>query len=73
MARHSFGWFGWLSAAGFVILGLLYVLDVFLVNVWPFSAFWTLIVALVAGAGALALYYGNDPTDDTVTERDSTV
>ncbi|MFC7203214.1 hypothetical protein ACFQJC_06785 [Haloferax namakaokahaiae] len=63
MSKHSFGWFGWLSAAGFVILGLLFVIDLFAVNVWAFSAFWTLIVALLAGIGALALYYGNDPTD----------
>ena len=63
MAEHSFGWFGWVSAAGFVILGLLYLIDIFATDVWEFSAFWTLIVALLAGIGALALYFGNDPTD----------
>jgi hypothetical protein len=64
MAQHSFGWFGKFSAAGFVILGALYLLDLFVAGVWPFSLWWTLIVALVAGAGALSLYFGNDPTDD---------
>jgi len=63
MARNSFGWFGWFSAAGFVILGALYVLDVLFADVWPYSAWWTLIVALVAGVGAAALYFGHDPTD----------
>ena len=71
MTDHSFGWLGWLSAAGFVILGGLYVLDVFAGNLWPFSAMWTLIIALIAGFGAIALYFGNDPTDRR--RRDSTV
>jgi hypothetical protein len=62
MAQHDFGWFGWFSAAGFVILGLLYLLDVMFVGLWEFSAFWTLVVAILAGIGALALYYGDDPT-----------
>lgn len=64
MAEHSFGWFGWFSAAGFVILGALYLIDLWLFDVWPFSAWWTLVVAVIAGIGAAALYYGNDPTDD---------
>jgi hypothetical protein len=72
MVRRSFGWFGWFSAVGFVILGTLYVLDVYLADVWAFSARWTLITALLAGIGAIALYYGNDQTDDTVAERDTT-
>lgn len=62
MARNGFGWFGWFSAAGFVILGALYLIDVFVAEVWPYSALWTLIVALLAGVGAVALYFGNDPT-----------
>ena len=65
MAQHNFGWFGWFSLAGFVILGVLYLLDVYLAEVWPFSAWWTLVVALVAGIGAAALYFGNDPTAST--------
>jgi hypothetical protein len=67
MVRHTYGWFGALSAAGFLILSLLYVADLFLADVWAFSATWTLIVALVAGAGAAALYFGNDPTNDATT------
>jgi hypothetical protein len=62
MARNDFGWFGWFSAAGFVILGALYLLDLAFEDVWAFSALGTLVVALVAGVGALALYFGNDPT-----------
>jgi hypothetical protein len=37
-------------------------------EVWAFSAFWTLVVALVAGIGALALYFGHDPTDKRARE-----
>lgn len=59
---HDFGWFGWFSVAGFVVLGLLYLLDLFATQWWAFSAFWTGIVALIAGIGALALYFGDDPT-----------
>jgi hypothetical protein len=29
-------------------------------------------VALVAGAGAAALYFGNDPTNDATTTGDTT-
>ncbi|NHN41157.1 hypothetical protein G9C85_05840 [Halorubellus sp. JP-L1] len=73
MARHDFGWFGWFSAAGFFILGTLYLLDLAFVEVWPYSATWTLVVALLAGIGALALYYGNDPTgDEEEHTRDTT-
>lgn len=71
MATNSFGWFGKFSAAGFVILGALYVIDLLLFDVWAFSATWTLIVAVVAGIGAAALYYGNDPTDDSGGGRNS--
>ena len=62
MSEHSFGWFGWFSAAGFVILGALYLIDLVATDLWELSAFWTLVVALLAGIGALALYFGNDPT-----------
>jgi hypothetical protein len=59
---NEMGWLGWFSLAGFVILGLLYILDIFATGLWAFSATWTLIVAIVAGIGAALLYYGNDPT-----------
>lgn len=59
---NGFGWFGWLSAAGFVILGLLYVLDATGTAEWPLSPELTGALAILAGIGALLLYYGNDPT-----------
>jgi hypothetical protein len=62
--HNRMGWFGWFSAAGFVILGLLHLIDLFTVGLWEISAFWTLVVALIAGVGALALYFGRDPTAD---------
>ena len=64
MARDNFGWFGWFSVVGFVILSALYLLDLAFADVWPFSAWLTLLVALLAGVGAIALYAGNDPTAD---------
>jgi len=71
MARNAMGWFGWFSVAGAVILGALYVLDLANTAAWPVSRSLTLTLALLAGIGALALYFGNDPTAsrdrDTVT------
>jgi hypothetical protein len=68
MSTDTFGWFGKFSAAGFFILGALYLVDILFAEVWAFSAFWTLVVALVAGIGALALYFGHDPTDKRARE-----
>ena len=62
MARNDFGWFGWFSAAGFVIMSALYLVDMFATELWQLSPTWTLTIALLAGIGALALYFGNDPT-----------
>ena len=62
MAEHTMGWFGWFSAAGFVILAALYIIDMLATDLWPYSPLWTGIIALIAGIGAIALYYGNDPT-----------
>lgn len=70
MERNGFGWFGWFSLAGFVILGALWLIDATGAEVWPFSQLWTLIIALVAGIGAVALYYGNDPTARERVERE---
>ncbi len=62
MADHSFGPLGWVSAAGFVILSLLYVVDAWGIAQWPMSLAVTGAVALLAAAGAILLWYGNDPT-----------
>lgn len=62
MTRNDFGWFGWFSAAGFLIMGALYLLDMVEPALWQVSRSLTLGVALLAGLGALALYFGNDPT-----------
>jgi len=59
------GWLGWFSLAGFVILGLLWIIDVSAIGSWPVSALWTGIIALVAGVGALLFWYGTDPTGRT--------
>jgi len=69
MAPNSLGWFGWASAAGFAILTALFVLDLFADPLWAFSAFWTLVVAIVAGIGAVALYAGTDPPTETYEDR----
>lgn len=63
MAPKGFGWFGWFSVAGVVILGPLLLVDLLVAEVWPYSQFWTLLVVTLAGIGAVALYYGNDPSD----------
>lgn len=68
MATNDFGWFGWFSAVGFAILAALYLVDMVAPDMWPFSAYATLTVALIAGIGAIALYFGNDPTADTRRE-----
>ncbi|WP_445085581.1 hypothetical protein [Halobellus sp. GM3] len=62
------GWFGRFSAAGFVVLAGLWAIDIFATGLWPYSSVWTGIVALIAGIGAVALYYGNDPTAEEYTE-----
>jgi len=62
MARNAMGWFGWFSVAGFVILGALYVLNLAGTATWPVSRSLTLVLAALAGIGALALYFGHDPT-----------
>ncbi|ESP89111.1 hypothetical protein [Candidatus Halobonum tyrrellensis] len=60
--RNGMGAAGWFSAAGFVIMGLLYLLDVTEISTSVLSPIWTLVIALVAGIGAVLLYYGDDPT-----------
>lgn len=73
MARNGFGWFGWFSLAGFVILGALWLVDATGANLWPYSQTWTLVVALLAGIGAVALYYGEDPTAREAPESERTI
>lgn len=59
---NHIGSFGWFSVAGFLIMGLLYLLDVMGIADSILSPGLTLLVAIVAGIGALLLYFGNDPT-----------
>lgn len=60
--RNGIGPAGWFSAAGFVIMGLLYILDMLDIATSILSPTLTLIVAVVAGIGAVLFYVGNDPT-----------
>lgn len=60
--RDGLGAAGWFSVAGFVIMGLLYLLDVADIANSILSPTWTLIIAVVAGIGALLFWVGNDPT-----------
>ena len=60
--RNEMGAAGWFSAAGFVIMGLLYVLDATEIATSFLPPIWTLVIALVAGIGAVLFYYGDDPT-----------
>ncbi len=74
MAWNDFGWFGWFSLAGFIILGALWLIDATTAEVWPYSQTWTLAIAILAGIGAVALYFGNDPTArEERVERERTV
>ena len=61
-AGNDIGSLGWFSIAGFLIMGLLYLLDVMEVADSILPPGTTLLVAIVAGVGALLLYFGNDPT-----------
>ncbi|QLG64325.1 hypothetical protein [Halorarum salinum] len=58
----GFGTLGWFSLLGFLIMGLLYVLDVAEIADSILPPMATLLVAVVAGIGALLFYVGNDPT-----------
>ncbi|WP_336000090.1 hypothetical protein [Halorientalis halophila] len=62
MANNELGPLGWFSAAGFVILSLLYVVDMQGIAQWPVSLPVTGALALLAAAGAILFWYGNDPT-----------
>jgi hypothetical protein len=63
MTERDFGWLGWFSLAGVLSLGPLLLVDVYVADVWPYSQFWTFLTLVFAGIGALALYYGPDPSD----------
>lgn len=60
----GFGWLGWLSVFGFLLLGLLALLDATATVSWPLSTELTAGVAIVAGVGAALLWFGDDPTAD---------
>lgn len=69
MARHDFGAFGWFSLAGVLSLGPLLLVDVYVADVWPYSQYWTFLVLVASAVGAVALYYGNDPSDGLTPSR----
>lgn len=68
MVEHTYGPFGKFSAAGFVILSLLYIVDVLEIAAWPVSPGLTGAIALLAGLGAALLWFGNDPTGPETPE-----
>lgn len=62
MGGNGMGIAGWFSLAGFIILGILYILDISAIADSILSPTWTLSIAVVAGIGAALFYFGNDPT-----------
>lgn len=56
---------GWFSVLGFVILGLLAVGESSAVVERPLSVSLTAGLAALAGIGAVALWFGSDPTAET--------
>ncbi|WP_226011967.1 hypothetical protein [Halomicrobium salinisoli] len=62
MNDNGFGPFGQFSLAGFLIMGLLALIDAAEIAPWPLSPELTAIIALLAGIGAAALWFGHDPT-----------
>lgn len=63
--ENQIGWFGWFSLLGFLILGLLAIGEWMAVLAWPLSVGLTAALAILAGIGTIALWYGNDPTART--------
>lgn len=62
MAEKGMGQFGWFSFGGAVIMGILYVFDKSGRANSIASRTMTLFTGMLAGIGAVLLYYGRDPT-----------
>jgi len=62
MADNNIGPFGWFSAIGFLVLSLLYIVEMQGIAAWPVSQTVTGALALLAGIGTVLLWVGNDPT-----------
>jgi hypothetical protein len=60
--NRGLGALGWISVAGFVIMGALYVLSVTTDASALISPAADLAIASLAGIGAVLFWYGNDPT-----------
>lgn len=60
--ENHIGWVGWFSVLGFLILGLLAVGESMAALDWPLTVGTTATLAILAGIGAIALWFGNDPT-----------
>ncbi len=66
---NGFGPFGQFSLAGFLIMGLLAIVDAAGIAPWPLSPTVTAVIALLAGIGAAALWFGHDPTASDRAQR----
>lgn len=60
--ENHIGWFGWFSLLGFIVLGALAIGESMAALDWPLSLGLTTALAILAGIGAIALWFGNDPT-----------
>lgn len=60
--ERRIGMLGWISVAGFLIMGALYLLAVSTGASALTTPGGDLAIAIVAGIGALLFWFGNDPT-----------
>ena len=61
MAQRGIGAAGWFSLGGFIIFGIIWILQIAgAFQIYP--SLWSLIIAIVSVIGAVLFYVGNDPT-----------
>lgn len=68
--ENNIGALGWISIAGFVIMGALYILAITTDAAALISPGGDLAIAIIAGIGALLLWFGNDPTAKSRTSQE---